>query len=37
MSEYEKVKDFVDRVLSTKEPLFGGFGNPPKKKRVFNP
>jgi len=39
MSEYEKLKEFVDAVLSTKEPLFGGEAVKiiPKKTRKFNP
>jgi len=37
MSEYEKVKEFVDRVLGAKEPLFGGPVRDVKRGRTFNP
>jgi len=37
MSEYEKLRKFVDTVLSTKEPLFGDGKIVPKKMRKFNP
>jgi len=36
MSEYEKLKEFVNTVLSAKEPLFGD-KVVPKKMRKFNP
>jgi len=39
MSEYEKLREFVDRVLKSKEPLFGNVLEEgiPKKLRRFNP
>jgi len=36
-NEYEKVKEFVEQVLSTKEPLFGGPVEGVKRGWVFNP